>query len=323
MRVIILLGALLMTTAPARSAPVEETRLQLVDLTDEYDLVWTETQKLPEAERTTHFRQRFATIIPGFYDPKRLASFGVTPEQYDAFVGKMLTSYPAKRDAIRGTAASFSKQFAPALKSFEAEFGPMAGYPPVYLVNSHNEFDGGTRDLPEGPRLLFGADVIAKLYADKPIQPFFHHELFHLRHLRTFPECPQLWCSLWFEGLAVHVAKSLNPGATDEDLLLTSPAPLRPAVEANKREAVCTVLSRLDSERSEDYAPLFMGGGEPLSTTLPRRFGYYVGLLVAQDLGRTRSLQQLAQLSPAEAKPLIRRSLESMADCGESRGERG
>ena len=58
-----------------------------------------------------------------------------------------------------------------------------------------------------------------------------------------------------------------------------------------------------------------MGGGEPLSANLPVRFGYYVGLLVAQDLGRTRSLQQLAALKPAEARPLVEQSLRGMADC--------
>jgi hypothetical protein len=30
------------------------------------------------------------------------------------------------------------------------------GYPPVYLVHSFGEFDGGTRSLPQGTRLMFG-----------------------------------------------------------------------------------------------------------------------------------------------------------------------
>ena len=64
-----------------------------------------------------------------------------------------------------------------------------------------------------------------------------------------------------------------------------------------------------------------MGGGEPLSPNLPRRFGYYVGLLVVSDIGRTRTLEQLAALQPAEVKPLIEASLDAMANCGA--GERG
>ena len=47
----------------------------------------------------------------------------------------------------------------------------------------------------------------------------------------------------------------------------------------------------------------------------PARMGYYLGYLGAADLGKTRSLKQLAALKPAEVKPLIDASLDRMADC--------
>lgn len=289
--------------------------LRLVDLTSDYERIWTATQKLQESQRVAYFKSEWAKIIPGFYDHKRLAKYGTTEQKYDEFIGKMLVAYPDKRADIQRVSGEFQVRFAPALATFETAFGPMRRYPPIYLVNSHNEFDGGTRELPEGVRLLFGADVIAKIYKDKPIEPFFHHELFHLMHSRTFPECDMVWCSLWSEGLAVHVSAKLNPAADEDALMLTIPAPLGPAVKANMAEAVCAVVARMDSEEGKDYAPLFMGGGEPLSANLPRRFGYYVGYLVAQDLGRTRSLKELAALTPAQARPLIDQSLASMATC--------
>jgi hypothetical protein len=43
--------------------------------------------------------------------------------------------------------------------------------------------------------------------------------------------------------------------------------------------------------------------------------GYYLGYLVAADLGKTRTLKELAALKPAEVKPLIDQSLERMASC--------
>jgi hypothetical protein len=312
------IAAALLALAAAPAAAQQESRLHLVDLTDDFERIWTETQKLPEAQRAAYFKGAFAKILPGFYDEKRSET---SAEKYDAHLLKKLDAYPAEREGVMRVKRGFSTLMRPALRSFEKSFGPMTGYPPIYLVNSLGEFDGGTRDLPEGTRLLFGADVIARLYNDRPIQPFFHHELFHLMHARTFSECDKLWCSLWAEGLATYVSAQLNPGANDDALLLTFPVPLRPAVEKNRAEAVCAVAARLDSEETKDYAPLFMGGGEPLSANLPRRFGYYVGYLVAQDLGRTRSLKQLAALSHAEARPLIEASLNGMANC--SRGERG
>jgi hypothetical protein len=47
----------------------------------------------------------------------------------------------------------------------------------------------------------------------------------------------------------------------------------------------------------------------------PARFGYYVGYLVAKDLGRTRSLRQLAALRNEEVKTLVMASLDRMATC--------
>ena len=144
--------------------------------------------------------------------------------------------------------------------------------------------------------------------------PFFHHELFHLLHHRTFKGCEQLWCNLWTEGLAVYVASRLNPSADDRALLLNSPVPLRPLVESHKQEAVCAVRALLVSAEPKDYAPLFLGG-KAFSAELPARFGYYVGYLVAKDLGRTRSLRQLAALRNEEVKTLVMASLDRMATC--------
>jgi hypothetical protein len=286
--------------------------MPLVDLTDDFARIWDETAQLPDAERPAAFKAAFAKIFPGFYDEKR---FDVPTAKYDERLLKRLKEYPPKREGIQRVATNFAQVFAPARKSFEAEFGSMADYPPIYLVNSLGEFDGGTRELPEGVRLLFGADVIDQLYKTTPIQPFFHHELFHIVHHASFPDCEPIWCGLWGEGLAVYVASRLNPGASDASLLLTFPVPLRPAVEGHKQEAICAVRARLNSTDSKDYGPLFTGGGEGLSANLPPRFAYYVGYRVAEDIGRNRSLKELAALSQAQVKPLIEASLAKMADC--------
>lgn len=124
-----------------------------------------------------------------------------------------------------------------------------------------------------------------------------------------------MWCSLWAEGLAVYVAAKLNPNADDSALLLTSPVPLRKAVEDHRAEAVCAVRARLDSERGADYGPLFVGGSTPISSALPPRFGYCIGYLVAADLGKRRNLRQLAALTAERARPLIDRILSRLADC--------
>jgi hypothetical protein len=250
-------------------------------------------------------------LLPGFYSHERAGLPG--PERYDAFLLKALKAFPEQRAGIEAVSRRFTAMLEPSQRSFEAEFGPMTGYPPIYLVHSLGEFDGGTRRLPEGTRLLFGADMIAKLYEGRNPRPFFHHELFHLYHNRSFSECEPVWCNLWTEGLAVYVASRLNPGATDDELLLTWPEPLRPAVDRDRPRAICATLKLLGSTASDVYKALF-SNGKPESG-LPPRYGYYVGYLAAAEAGKTRSLRQLGRMGPAEVRPLVERSLRSLAAC--------
>lgn len=307
--------AALLIAAPAAAAPKPPEHLKLVDLTPDFARVWAATETLPDGERPAAFATQFAPVLPGFYDFRRE---GAGPQdRFNARLLRALKAYPERRAGIEQVSARFDTMFKPALNSFEHRFGPMTGYPPVYLVNSLGEFDGGTRELAGRPVLLFGADVIARLHMGHDIQPFFHHELFHLYHQRHFSECAQAWCGLWTEGLAVYVAKSLNPKATDEDLLLTQPEPLRAAVDGRRELAVCTVVAQLDSRDEKVMGALFSSGR--LSPELPPRFGYYVGYLAAGELGRTRSLKQLAAMKPAQVRPALEAALRRLATCPAAR----
>ena len=189
-------------------------------------------------------------MLPGFYDEKRVADF-IAPGHYDEMILKGLKTYPERRDGIRRVSRQFATLVAPARHEFETYFGKMRNYPPIYLVVSFGEFDGGTRDLADGTHLMFGADVIDQIYkADTPIKPLVEHELFHLMHRRTFPDCDPVWCNLWEEGLATYVASTFNPGASDAALGLTIPQPIRPAVEARRNEAICAVRARLQLDQA-------------------------------------------------------------------------
>ena len=243
----------------------------------------------------------------GFYDRSR------SPERFTGRLLNALADYPFKRDAILAVSRDFERQFGPARETFEARFGPVTSEQPIYLVHSLGEMDGGTRTFGGKTALMFGADMIAKIHAGHDSRPFFHHELFHLWHGARFHDCEPVWCSLWTEGLATYVAHQLNPGADDAALLLTVPAPIRPPVDANRGAALCALASRLDSTKDEDYAALFYGSRH--LPGMPARMGYYLGYLVADDLGKSRSLAELGTLKPAEVRPLIDASLARMARC--------
>lgn len=308
--ILLLAFAFLASCATARPAGEARTKLELVDYTDDFADVWDRTQDLDEAARIAAFKAHFEPIIPGFYSHER---HRMPEERYNGHFAGALKRFPETRSATAGMARRFATLLEPAQRSFEREFGPMTGFRPIYLVDSLGEFDGGMRTLGGKGYLMFGADLMAKLYADKDIRPFFHHELFHLHHSRTFRDCAKLWCNLWNEGLATYVAHRLNPAATDAELLLTEPEPLRPAVEGNRREAICTALDNLDSEDDRLNKALFSSGR--LNERLPGRFGYYVGYLVAAEAGKRRSLVELANLPNEAVRPLVEASLRALETC--------
>ena len=302
--------------AGSASPAFAQDGLRFIDLTGDFDRFATSTATMADTARVKAFEKQMGPLAEGFYLRSR------KPEKYDERVLKNLQAYPESREGILKVSRQFAALFAPARKSFEEAFGPVASEQPVYLLHSLGEMDGGTRDLNGKDTLLFGADGIFKYHGDNDLTPFFHHELFHVYHEPLMKDCDAVWCSLWEEGLATYVASSLNPGAGEGALLLDIPAPIKPAVDANRAAAICATLPLLNSEKEEDYEPLFYGSKN--LPGFPARMGYYIGYLVAADLGKTRSLKELAALTPEQAKPLIDQSLASMATCPDkAAGERG
>jgi len=298
-----------LASAALAGATVPSPAIDYLDLTDDYAAFWASSQTMDPAERPARFRAYFAKLLPGFYDPSRNS---VDPALYDKFIASSLRAYPKQRAGIDDVSRRFASLITPALADFEKRVGPV-GRQRVVLLHSMGEMDGGVRTLQGRRVLVFGADRIAELHGAHRIQPFFHHELFHQYHARRFAGCEALWCSLWSEGLAVHAAHLLTPDATDGELLLNVPEPIRAAVDARRNLAVCTVVAKLDSTAATDFAGLFQFQRQ--IPDLPPRFGYYVGYLAAREAGRTRSLKALAALDVAEARPLVEQALQSLERC--------
>ncbi|MFO1323562.1 MAG: hypothetical protein U1F15_05820 [Burkholderiales bacterium] len=297
-------------TPPA--APPPAAPFRLVDLTGQYVAFYDRTQGMAPPARVEALKAEFAPLFPGFYDPERVKAFA-TRERYDAMIARSFETFVELRPRYERTSASFAAMLAPARDDFARRFPDIAPLGDVYLVHSMGEMDGGIRTIDGRRYLVFGADVMARLYAPGDERPFFQHELFHVYHGQFFAECEEVWCALWQEGLAVYVSEQLNPGATDMQLLLTMPRPIRPEVDANLSAAVCAVHARLRSDKPDDYAPLFLGRAQ--LDGLPPRFGYYVGYLVAREAARTHSMRELARMSADEARPVVESSLAALAKC--------
>lgn len=300
----VLVTACATVPAPPTAAP----RLTVTDYTDDFSALY-DASSGDANQRLAQINAGFADKLPGFYDPSR---FGDRAEMYRRLAAGFLAAYPSRRAEIASVAARFTAMFDPAVADFNRRVGSLPTDTPVDLVVSLGEFDGATRSLNGRTHLMFGADMIALLHPGGA-RAFVQHELFHLYHAKRMDECRRLYCDLWREGLAVYAAQVLNPSASDAELLLTIPQPIRPALEANRREAVCETLARLDSTDGDDRNAFFSSGR--LNPRLPPRFGYLVGAWVAADLGKTHSLAQLASLNGTALRAAIETSLRTFATC--------
>lgn len=227
--------------------------------------------------------------------------------RYLSFAGKHL-------DTARTLSASLKRELPLFEARFRRTFPDLAYTGEVYFLASLGSMDGGTRQVKGRTALLFGVDVIAAVHGEKAdLGSFFHHEFFHVYH-EQFPD-PELEDTLaralWKEGLATYVAWTLNP-KTPESVIFGLPTDMPERTRAALPRLAGELRARLDSKSPEDYRNFFLGN--PQREDLPARSGYYVGYLVARELGRTRSLPELARLhGPAlrDAIEGVLRQLES------------
>lgn len=289
--------------APVIAAPKDA---QYVDLTDDYVRFVDGTVGVESATRIALFRRQMDALLPGFYEPRNGESSG----QYDAHVSKALQKFSAQRAGLERVQQNFPAAFASGIEHFRKYFPGWMPDVPVYLVHSLGEMDGGVRTLDGKRYLIFGADVIAQIHDAHTLTPFLDHELFHVENGKHFPECPQVWCTLWAEGLATYAAEVMTPGADDRQLLLMNPEPIRAATDARWRDALCFTRAKLDSSADADVEALFVGGES--TGELPKRFGYYVGLRAIESLNDRYDLRALAHMPPAKAKKTLSDALAGL-----------
>jgi hypothetical protein len=294
-RIVSCLAATLLFVAPAQP-------LNLKTLTEKFAEFAANTTQMPRKDRIALFRQTFDTLFPGFYEPRGR-------KDYDAMVGKALDDFPHIQAAYHQVETIFPSALAAAVQKFRVYFPDFDSPEPIWFVHSLGEMDGGTRQIHGHTAIVFGADMIAKYDANR-IQPFLDHELLHVENDRYFADCDPLWCSLWKEGLAVYAASKINPGATDQELMLTEPTPMRSALERNWPGVLCLTQAKLDSLASGDNHDFFFLDGK--APEMPVRFGYYVGYQILRHAGSTNTLPSMTRLDQKAAHALLTKTLTEM-----------
>jgi hypothetical protein len=307
------LGLSLFAASPARSAqPEAPPVLDVRNIADDFLTFWDATRSMPTTERVAIFKRDVAPKFPGFYGVARFNGL-MTEAMRDGTIAKSIEEFGAIHDAYASKLSSFGKDLGRNTAVFIKAFPDFRPTSPVWVVHSLGEFDGGTREFDGESLLIFGIDGMVNFHTKDVVDEsaFFHHELFHVYHQPRFGECDLIWCSLWREGLATYVASKLDPDANEAELLLTTPQNMAEATRAKLLPALVDLRNSLTNKDRATYADLFGFGGTPKSD-LPQRRGYFLGFLVARELGQTHSLKTLANMPAAKVQPLVAEGVDRL-----------
>lgn len=285
------------------AAPAVKANVKVDNLATAFVTFWDATQDIPSPARVERFKQQVGARFPAFYGIARYNGERTQAEQ-DARIARVLAQFGPQRAAYLATVTKFDADLPRYIRSFQSTFPDFVPVP-IYFLHSLGEMDGGPRDFTGSTILIFGADMMASLHGGDDEGAFFHHELFHTYHPLASHDCPQpgMWLPLWREGLAVYVSKMLDPHATEKEMLLDFPAGALATTKSQMPAAWKQLAQVLDDGADGLYAPLF--STRPDTSGLAPRRGYYLGYLVARELGKTRDIHTLAGLDCSEAHRLV------------------
>lgn len=291
------------------------------NLMPEFFAFQARTKNLAPERRADRFVKEIASRHPEFYGD---AEFGSPAKLRDAALRLLdparpegFPGFPPLSDMrFHAVADRIDQDFVAAEARFLAAFPDFACTAAVAFGPSFLHFDGnGYTDGHGQWHMLFGVDAIALLHGPQDMPAFFAHEIFHIYHRqlmgRRVPDPDSVtWWQMWFEGLATYMSQRLNP-ALDAQQVFWIPKDLVQAMKTKGMVARAARLMLTDFDKTGDNHWFESGHAPPGG--LPPRAGYYMGYLLATELGRDHALGWLAHLPPDQVKRRARAFLEAQA----------
>jgi len=270
---------------------------------------WDSTIQQADDVRVHAFFDTVVAAYPDLFHHGLIASgaltdLGSVPEVQER-VSKYLHDVKPYISAMRRITTTIHENFSRYVNDFSSTFADYAPTTPVYFTVSLFGFAGGMSFDDETIGLYFGIDELARIYGSNDnLKSTFEHELFHQYHYQIAPEISvnyAAWAYMWEEGLATYVSRQMNPGCTIDQVLVTPR--LSELAKPHLRELAQRLLDKPDSTDPTTYLDLFSLDKAPPG--LPVMSGYYLGFRVAELLGATRSLTELAHLRGPQLKHAV------------------
>jgi hypothetical protein len=302
--------AALVCAAPAQAG------CPVVDAFQDFMVLSARTAALPADQQTLAFRSDYLARRRELYTPEVLP--GPTGAVIDASALKAMKRV-REHPEWRAFDLEFKQAFRRVAIRFAGEFPDFRCDFPVYATETFGFMDGAGRVVAGRPSLVFGVDTIAQSWTREALPVFLSHELFHRYHFQAagfsddLGDRDLIWRSLWAEGLATYVSARLNPTNPLSDALIT-PKDLEAQAKPFVPQMAAELLAAADRSDAKTFAKFFEGGdAEARRLGWPSRSGYYIGYLVAEDLGRRRSLKALAHIKGPELRSEIGEALARLS----------
>ncbi|MCG9734421.1 hypothetical protein L1D51_10470, partial [Pseudoalteromonas shioyasakiensis] len=267
---------------------------EVINLADDFYTLYQSSNTLTAENRAEQFSQHFTSQFAPFYSDKSFL--------------KAIAGFSAIEEVYHSKNKYLSKDLNSSMESFIATFPDFKSETPIYILHSLGRFNGATRELNGKSYLMFGVDLMAKYHTWKNDTPFFHHELFHVYHEKLFQCKDELWCSIWTEGLATYVSYKLTPSASDDELMLNIPSNLVKKIRSRQLDSLVDLKKKFYSKKPEIYSSFFNFAKD--ETKLPYRRGYYLGFILAKEIGKNYSLEQLAKMDKQTVESLLLKELD-------------
>ena len=185
------------------------------------------------------------------------------------------------------------------------------------------------RPLAKRAALILGSEELSTVIdSQRAFNVLINHEMTHLYHMQVNAEMrhmvaavymppydpgqSKIYQVLFLEGLAAYTSWRLNPTATDSEVLLSET--VASDVKALWPSLGEDIRKHLNSSDQNDINKYLFDGA--VSDIFPRRAGYYVGMLIAEELSKTHSFAKLCRMVGVELQSEIHAALLRLENSG-------
>jgi hypothetical protein len=266
-------------------------------------------------------KKGLARIVGKEYLDQRRSIYSMqAPIELDAaFIEKYLDTIDINSGAVKYSGKEISREtLISDIETFDSKF-PLPGGLEVHIIPSFSFLKGMSVPMGGQTKVFLGLDEIQRL--DEPQrQCFIYHELGHIIHYEAVPEVRKgaedffsgkgmtggMYILLWVEGLPTYLARQINPNIPKDNIL--GAGEIIRQTKASYNRILPLLENKLDSNDISGFF-YYPDNNHP---EIPSNCGYYLGLLVVEEVAKNHSTEELIKLWGPDLQSEIHKAVARM-----------